>query len=174
MIWVWRQEQSSGLKKWKEKSSFTPFTVNPGSRKKRAFSFSPAKLLAMSKPPFTNIVRNALKRFQAGFSMKTLFDTSVIVAGVVESHPMHARCLTWLQRAKSRAIECIVVSHSLAETYAVLTTLPVKPQHFTSGRSEPHRHQLTGNRQDCAPHTRRLLQNHSDNDGNGTLGGHGV
>jgi predicted nucleic acid-binding protein len=60
--------------------------------------------------------------------MKTLFDTSLIVSGIVESHPMHAKCLPWLQRAKTGEIEGIVVSHSLAETYAVLTTLPVKPR----------------------------------------------
>jgi len=60
--------------------------------------------------------------------MKTLFDTSVIVSGIVESHPMHAKCLPWLQRAKAGEVECIVVSHTLAETYAVLTTLPVKPR----------------------------------------------
>lgn len=60
--------------------------------------------------------------------MKALFDTSLIVSGIVESHPMHAKCLPWLQRAKAGEFECIVVSHSLAETYAVLTTLPVKPR----------------------------------------------
>jgi len=60
--------------------------------------------------------------------VKTLFDTSLIVSGIVESHPMHAKCLPWLQRAKAGEIECIVVSHTLAETYAVLTTLPVKPR----------------------------------------------
>jgi len=60
--------------------------------------------------------------------VKTLFDTSLIVSGIVESHPMHAKCLPWLQRAKAGEVECIVVSHTLAETYAVLTTLPVKPR----------------------------------------------
>jgi predicted nucleic acid-binding protein len=60
--------------------------------------------------------------------MKTVFDTSVIVSGIVESHPMHPKCLPWLQRAKAGEVECIVVSHTLAETYAVLTTLPVKPR----------------------------------------------
>ena len=60
--------------------------------------------------------------------MKTLFDTSVIISGIVESHPMHTKCLPWLQRAKAGEVECIVVSHTLAETYAVLTTLPVKPR----------------------------------------------
>jgi predicted nucleic acid-binding protein len=60
--------------------------------------------------------------------MKTVFDTSVIVSGIVESHPMHPKCLPWLQRAKAGEVECIVVSHTLAETYAVLTTLPVRPR----------------------------------------------
>jgi predicted nucleic acid-binding protein len=60
--------------------------------------------------------------------VKILLDTSVIISGIVESHPMHAKCLPWLQRAKAGEVECIVVSHTLAETYAVLTTLPVKPR----------------------------------------------
>jgi predicted nucleic acid-binding protein len=60
--------------------------------------------------------------------MKILFDTSIIVSGIIESHPMHSKCLPWLQRAKAGEFECVVVSHSLAETYAVLTTLPVKPR----------------------------------------------
>ena len=60
--------------------------------------------------------------------MKIVFDTSLIVSGIVESHPMHTKCLPWLQRAKAGEVECIVVSHTLAETYAVLTTLPVKPR----------------------------------------------
>ena len=60
--------------------------------------------------------------------MKTLFDTSIIVSGIVESHPRHSKCLPWLQRAKADDFECIVVSHTLAETYAVLTTLPVRPR----------------------------------------------
>lgn len=60
--------------------------------------------------------------------MKAIFDTSLIISGIVESHPMHAKCLPWLQRAKVGEVECIVVAHTLAETYAVLTTLPVKPR----------------------------------------------
>ena len=60
--------------------------------------------------------------------MKILFDTSVLVSGIVEAHPMHSRCLPWLQRAKAGDFQFLVVSHSVAETYAVLTTLPVKPR----------------------------------------------
>jgi predicted nucleic acid-binding protein len=56
--------------------------------------------------------------------MKTLFDTSALV----EPHPMHTRALPWLQRAKAGNIDFFVASHTLAELYAVLTTLPLKPR----------------------------------------------
>jgi predicted nucleic acid-binding protein len=60
--------------------------------------------------------------------MKTLFDTSVLVAAIVEPHPMHTRALPWLQRAKAGKIDFLVASYTLAELYAVLTTLPLKPR----------------------------------------------
>jgi predicted nucleic acid-binding protein len=60
--------------------------------------------------------------------MKTLFNTSVLVAAIVEPHPMHTRALPWLQRAKAEEIDFLVASHTLAELYAVLTTLPLKPR----------------------------------------------
>ena len=60
--------------------------------------------------------------------MKTLFDTSVLIAGIVEPHPMHIRALPWLQSAKAGKIDFLVASHTLAELYAVLTTLPLKPR----------------------------------------------
>jgi predicted nucleic acid-binding protein len=60
--------------------------------------------------------------------MKTLFDTSLIIAALVESHPMHARAFPWLKQAKLKSFELIVASHTLAELYAVLSTLPVKPR----------------------------------------------
>jgi len=60
--------------------------------------------------------------------MKTLFDTSVLVAAIVEPHSMHTRALPWLQRAKAGEIDFFVASHTLAELYAVLTTLPLKPR----------------------------------------------
>jgi predicted nucleic acid-binding protein len=56
------------------------------------------------------------------------FDTSVLVAGIVRPHPVHARALPWLKKAKSGEIFMIVSSHTLAELYAVLTTLPVSPR----------------------------------------------
>ncbi|CAB1058298.1 hypothetical protein D1BOALGB6SA_3054 [Olavius sp. associated proteobacterium Delta 1] len=60
--------------------------------------------------------------------MKTIFDTSVIIAALVESHPMHGRAFPWLQQAKEKKFELIVASHTLAELYAVLSTLPLKPR----------------------------------------------
>ena len=60
--------------------------------------------------------------------MKVMFDTSVLVAGMVEPHPMHKRALPWLKRAISGDLEFFVAAHTLAELYAVLTTLPVSPR----------------------------------------------
>ncbi len=60
--------------------------------------------------------------------MKTLFDTSVIVAALVESHPLHQRTFPWLKQAKAKEFELVVASHTMAELYAVLSTLPIKPK----------------------------------------------
>ena len=40
--------------------------------------------------------------------MKILFDTSVIIAALVETHPMHTRAFPWLKRARSAEFELIV------------------------------------------------------------------
>ena len=59
---------------------------------------------------------------------KVLFDTSVFVAALVKPHPEHARAFKWLKKAKSGELSLIASSHTLAELYAVLTTLPVSPR----------------------------------------------
>lgn len=64
--------------------------------------------------------------------MKIFFDTSVLVAAIVEAHPMHSHAFPWLVRAKSREFDMAVAAHTLAEVYAVLTTLPLIPR-ITSG-----------------------------------------
>ncbi|VAX34835.1 hypothetical protein MNBD_UNCLBAC01-1474 [hydrothermal vent metagenome] len=64
--------------------------------------------------------------------MKILFDTSVFVAAIVSSHPKHTQAFLWLRRAKEGDFELYVAEHSLAELYAVLTTLPIKPRIFPS------------------------------------------
>ncbi len=60
--------------------------------------------------------------------MKVLLDTSVLVAAMVEAHPGHLRALPWLQQTKQGKITAIVVSHTLAELYSVLTSLPLQPR----------------------------------------------
>jgi predicted nucleic acid-binding protein len=47
---------------------------------------------------------------------------------MVESHPAHERALPWLQRVKAGSDAGLVAAHSLAELYAILTTLPVQPR----------------------------------------------
>lgn len=60
--------------------------------------------------------------------MRVLFDTSVLVAGIVEAHPAHERALRWLARGRSGEIVPLVSAHSAAETFAVLSTMPLSPR----------------------------------------------
>ncbi len=41
---------------------------------------------------------------------------------------MHERSLVWVKRAKAKELEMLVASHTIAELYGVLTTLPVRPR----------------------------------------------
>ena len=59
--------------------------------------------------------------------MKILLDTSILVAAMVEAHPAHERGLIWFKRVTSGTDKGFVAAHSLAELYAILTTLPVHP-----------------------------------------------
>ena len=60
--------------------------------------------------------------------MKVLLDTSVLVAALIETHPRHSRAFTWLHKAQQREINLIISSHTLAELYAILTSLPLSPR----------------------------------------------
>ncbi len=60
--------------------------------------------------------------------MKVLFDTSVLIAAMVEVHPSHDSAFVWLRKAKAKEIEGFICSHTLAESYAVLTKLPISPK----------------------------------------------
>jgi predicted nucleic acid-binding protein len=59
--------------------------------------------------------------------LKILLDSSVIVAGLVEAHPMHRQALPWLVKAKAGEFSLLLCTHSLAEVLAVLTSLPIRP-----------------------------------------------
>ena len=60
--------------------------------------------------------------------MKVLLDTSVLVAAMVSAHPAHSRGLPWLSKAHAGDFELLVSTHTLAELYAVLTRLPLRPR----------------------------------------------
>ena len=51
----------------------------------------------------------------------------MLVAAVGEGHPAHVLALPWFQRVKDKADTGVVTAHSLAEMYAMLTRLPVRP-----------------------------------------------
>jgi len=60
--------------------------------------------------------------------VRILLDTPVLVAAMVESYPAHARALPWVQRVQDGVDIGLVAAHSLAELYAIFTTLPVQPR----------------------------------------------
>jgi len=60
--------------------------------------------------------------------MRLFFDTSMLIAGFVASHPRHAVALEWLKRVKKKEHSLHVAGHSLAECFAVLTRLPLSPK----------------------------------------------
>ena len=55
--------------------------------------------------------------------MKVLLDTSVLVAAMVEAHPVHEKSLHWLQRIKKGSDSGLVSAHSVAELYAISPTV---------------------------------------------------
>jgi len=59
--------------------------------------------------------------------VRILLDTSILVAAMVEAHPAHEQGWAWLKRVTSGTDKGVVAAHSLAELYAILTTLPVQP-----------------------------------------------
>ncbi len=60
--------------------------------------------------------------------MKVLFDTSVIIPSLVKTHPSHGICLPWMIQVQSGQIQGYISTHGLAESYSVLTRLPIKPK----------------------------------------------
>lgn len=56
-----------------------------------------------------------------------LFDTSVIVAGFIQSHPYHLVAQPWIAAVKNSKINASLSTHGLAEIYSVFTKLPLQP-----------------------------------------------
>ena len=60
--------------------------------------------------------------------MKVFFDTSVLVAALIEAHLRHPEAASWLRRARSGEVEFFTASHCLAELYSILSSYPTKPR----------------------------------------------
>jgi len=60
--------------------------------------------------------------------VKLFFDTSVLVSALYPKHPAHSVCLPWLVRAVKGSDEGVVHLHTLAETFSVLSGMPVNPR----------------------------------------------
>ena len=56
--------------------------------------------------------------------MRILFDTSALIAALVEIHPSHALVYPSLSRILQRQDTGLISAHSLAELYAKLTRIP--------------------------------------------------
>lgn len=59
--------------------------------------------------------------------MKAYFDTSVLIAAVVASHPSYLMASRALRTAHEKQIQAFTSTHGLAEMYAVLTRMPLRP-----------------------------------------------
>lgn len=60
--------------------------------------------------------------------MQVFFDTSVLVAASVSRHPHHAQALPALRSVSNGEDRGFIGVHSIAETYAALTRIPVAPR----------------------------------------------
>lgn len=56
------------------------------------------------------------------------FDTSVLVASMIEGHPRHAESARRLEECHGTARRGFVSTHALAETFAVLSAMPIRPR----------------------------------------------
>lgn len=60
--------------------------------------------------------------------MKVFFDTNVLVAASEQNHPHHRPAFDALRRVVAGTDRGFISLHSVAETYAALTRLPVRPR----------------------------------------------
>lgn len=60
--------------------------------------------------------------------MKVCFDTSTLVAALLQQHPHHAIAFPRLQAVKEKTAQGYLTTHCLAELFATLTALPLKPR----------------------------------------------
>jgi predicted nucleic acid-binding protein len=60
--------------------------------------------------------------------MNIFFDTTVLVAASAPHHPQHAQAFSPLRRVTAGHDRGFFSTHSIAETFAALTGLPVEPR----------------------------------------------
>jgi predicted nucleic acid-binding protein len=60
--------------------------------------------------------------------MRVFFDTNVLVAASEQTHPHHGPAFQALSRVAGKRDQGFMSSHSIAETYAALTRMPVRPR----------------------------------------------
>lgn len=60
--------------------------------------------------------------------MKVCFDTSTLVAALLQQHPHHAIAFPRLKAVKDGLLHGYLTTHCLAELFATLTALPLKPR----------------------------------------------
>jgi predicted nucleic acid-binding protein len=59
---------------------------------------------------------------------RVLFDTSILVASVVQDHSQHQRAISWLRKVKQGQVHLVLANHSVVECYSVLTRMPLSPR----------------------------------------------
>lgn len=60
--------------------------------------------------------------------MKVCFDTSTLVAALIQQHPHHGLAFPHLEKVHHGAVEGCLTTHAVAELFATLTALPLKPR----------------------------------------------
>ncbi len=59
---------------------------------------------------------------------RVLFDTSVLIPGLMATHPNHKACVSWLSKGYQGDFQIGIPAHCLAEMYAGLTAMPSSPR----------------------------------------------
>lgn len=60
--------------------------------------------------------------------LKILFDSSVLVAGMVSRHPAHDACWLFLEKALAREFVMLVTAPTLEKTHSALTSMAMSPR----------------------------------------------
>lgn len=59
---------------------------------------------------------------------RAVFDSSVLIAALLQTHPQHAASLALVGRAVRGECKGLIANHTALETYSVLTRLPLSPR----------------------------------------------